>query len=532
MNTTTRSQQGNVTLGIALLIYLVLGAMLLPYYRYQINPDGISYISSASKYLRGEFDSATTGHWSPLFSLLLVPWLYLGVDGLLASKLLTLAIGALTLLAIQQVSLRFHLSNEIRITILGTSIPVIVSFALGQITPDPLQTCILLFYFAIIFDRRYTNRLTYGVWCGILGGIGYLAKHYSLPFFLGHFPLMNIVHYYQTPAAESKKAVVRNFLVGIVLCSLISSPYIAAISTKYGGLMFSTTGAANYLSMSPKPPQRQLNYFIEPPDKTAVSIWEDPYSFFSSFSYHVPWSPFESYATFKHLLKIVAANALQAITLVIVFSPLACVINLIYLILLFLHTERPRSKIDMLFPWLTMFLFASGYCFARIGLEERYIMVICFLLMVTSGYILTKCFQHPFFTKTKKIILLSLFITSFAISPLQNLRHSFNSGKALYQVSQTLKGYIPPGAKLASTGYWYESLYLAYHLSSQIYGTTEHMTAEEATREMERYQITHFMVWDDHGGTINFVGAFNPIVQERYENHTLTVYTRQYPPSP
>ena len=51
-------------------------------------------------------------------------------------------------------------------------------------------------------------------------------------------------------------------------------------------------------------------------------------------------------------------------------------------------------------------------------------------------------------------------------------------------------------------------------------------------REMERYQITHFMVWDDHGGTINFVGAFNPIVQERYENHTLTVYTRQYPPSP
>jgi len=58
--------------------YLILGAILLNFYQYQINPDGISYISIAQKYLRGDYGNAVNGYWSPLFSWLLMPFLLLG----------------------------------------------------------------------------------------------------------------------------------------------------------------------------------------------------------------------------------------------------------------------------------------------------------------------------------------------------------------------------------------------------------------------------------------------------------------------
>ena len=63
----------------AIVIYCAAGFALLPFFRYQINPDGISYISIAQKYLIGDIDNAINGHFSPLFSWLLVPFLFLSV---------------------------------------------------------------------------------------------------------------------------------------------------------------------------------------------------------------------------------------------------------------------------------------------------------------------------------------------------------------------------------------------------------------------------------------------------------------------
>ena len=71
---------------IVLLLYGILGVILLPFYKYQVTVDGISYISSAQKLLRGDFYNAITGHWSPLYSILLVPFLYIGLDPSLAAK--------------------------------------------------------------------------------------------------------------------------------------------------------------------------------------------------------------------------------------------------------------------------------------------------------------------------------------------------------------------------------------------------------------------------------------------------------------
>ncbi|MHC4572433.1 MAG: hypothetical protein ACYS0C_10215, partial [Planctomycetota bacterium] len=73
MNRNSRENRPKNYLVVVLLIYLVAGISILKYYRYLVNPDGISYISIAQKYINGDFSNAVNGWWGPMLSWLLVP---------------------------------------------------------------------------------------------------------------------------------------------------------------------------------------------------------------------------------------------------------------------------------------------------------------------------------------------------------------------------------------------------------------------------------------------------------------------------
>ncbi len=83
-------------LGVVL-AYLVIGVVLLPLYRYQLNPDGVSYLSIAGHYLQGDWSETVNGLWSPMYSWLLVPLLAAGVEPLLAAHVLNLLAGLVAL---------------------------------------------------------------------------------------------------------------------------------------------------------------------------------------------------------------------------------------------------------------------------------------------------------------------------------------------------------------------------------------------------------------------------------------------------
>ena len=85
----------------------MLGALLLPGYRYQLNPDGVSYIAIAHHYADGYWSEAVNGYWGPLYSWLLTPLVAAGLDGLLAAKAVNLALGALALAAVWALAGRF-----------------------------------------------------------------------------------------------------------------------------------------------------------------------------------------------------------------------------------------------------------------------------------------------------------------------------------------------------------------------------------------------------------------------------------------
>jgi hypothetical protein len=58
MSSEKPTRSGDLFLYAVIGVYLLIGLLLFPLYRYQINPDGISYISIAQKYLSGVFMAA------------------------------------------------------------------------------------------------------------------------------------------------------------------------------------------------------------------------------------------------------------------------------------------------------------------------------------------------------------------------------------------------------------------------------------------------------------------------------------------
>jgi hypothetical protein len=128
MNERNSASKFDFRLAVVLIVYTILGLFLIKYYRYQINPDGISYISIAQKYLNGDFGNAINGYWGPLLSWLLMPFLYFSSDALLATKLLSLLTGLVAIVALRTLSYRFETTESIRTTILFSAVPVVLNF--------------------------------------------------------------------------------------------------------------------------------------------------------------------------------------------------------------------------------------------------------------------------------------------------------------------------------------------------------------------------------------------------------------------
>ena len=165
MNKNNRTDSSKYEFALALFIYAIAGVLLLKYYRYWINPDGISYISLAQKYLAGNFHDVINGWWGPAISWLLAPLLFLKIEPLLASKILNLIIGAQAIFIIWMFSRKFFSSAGITRAISFALIPVILSFSMSDIAPDLLLMCLLLIYLYFIFKPNYaTMDLKNGWW--------------------------------------------------------------------------------------------------------------------------------------------------------------------------------------------------------------------------------------------------------------------------------------------------------------------------------------------------------------------------------
>ena len=499
-------------LALVLLIYLVAGILLLKYYRYQINPDGISYISIAQKYLNGDFSNAVNGWWGPMLSWLLTPFLLLGVEPLLAAKILNLIIGSLAILTVWMFSNQFTLSVGTKRVILFSLIPIVLSFSMSDITPDLLLMCLLLVYLRIIFQPDYAATIKKGALCGLWGSFAYFAKSYAFPFFISHFFIMNALVYYRSQTKQARKRVVRNFLTGTVAFALISGLWIGLISNKYEELTFGTTGKASYrVKAAPDAPGSGVLWlgFLEPSNPTAISAWEDP-----SYLEIPPYEHMDSWSFFKNQLKVTSRIIGKMANIFMDFSPLSIAIGIAYILFWLRGFNITKMPAEVLYPTVTIVLFASGY--SLVTVNARYLWLICIMLMLMGGYVLAKLFQNNFFTKTRRTVLLIIFFLSFAVPASLSLKDSANRGKSIYSLSKVLKSRITPRCKIASNTSWPGSLYLSYHLDCKYYGAQKkNISKIELKRQLEKYGIDYYLVWGGARGDFGFLSNYEEITGGR-----------------
>lgn len=479
---------------IVLVIYSLLAIVLLNYYQYIINADGISYIGIAQSYVMGNWGDAINGYWGPLFSWLLTPFLLFAktpLQALFAAKIISLVAGFFTIIGADKLSRKLGIQRLFKLAILTTMVPVTLSFAFNMITPDLLVTCLLLYYLIIIFDPKYPDNLLNGLFCGILGATSFLAKSYALPFFIVHFVLFNLIYYVKEPSKLKKKNLLKNFFLGIALFFVISGIWIGAISDKYGELTIGTSSVYNQALVGPESQGHPMYYqgLLKPSNDNALSVWEDP-----SYLKMQEWNPFYSTSYFKYQIQIIIENSAKIIHYLENFSIFSILILVLSLILI----KKPvfkDSKNILVYLLITIMIYCGGY--ALILVEERYLYLICILLLIMAFYMLNKVYDLQIFNINSRNILIIFLATSFVIFPIINLVQLVDLEEGNYKLSQTLATDYVIHGNIASNGEWEATLHLSYYLTSEYYGVTKNTAnSNDIQRELETNAIDYYFVWD------------------------------------
>ena len=508
-----------VILIIVIAIYSVL--CLTKHQHIRVTADSMLYFSIAHKYLAGDLQNAINGYWGPLLAWLILPFLYFGSSDVFTINTLNLIFGVLTIIGVWKLSDRFETTGKIRGFVMISLLPIVLKFSLVQ-PMDFLLVCILIFYLGIVYNGDYPKKISSGVLSGILGALAYFTKAYAFPFFIVHFFIMNMLHYFRNIVKEDRRKVLRNSLAGFVLFFLISGAWIMIISNKYGHFTFSTMRDTNFNAPGPEAMGEGLEFgvpvfsegFFAPPNDTAFVVWEDP-----SYLRGEPWSAWQSWNHFKHFVRLTLKNVSDGLKIFESFSALSVAIIIIYILFLtFNWGKELLANGVLLYPLFTIILFSGGYLLFHF--EERYVWLSNILLLLMGGYVLTMLFQKEFFSSdVRKNILIVFFAISFIFTPSKYVIQAGRGGidTDMYYMSNDLKQYniegnIASNREYSSHDAWHKTFRLAYWLKSRYYGQArEGIEDKELESELEKFNIDYYFVWGEGSSIPQFMTRYQDI---------------------
>ncbi len=438
---------------VPLLVYASASLAFLPWVRWQVNPDHISYIGVASLYAAGHFSEAVNGYWAPLHCWLLAPLLAVGVEPLLAHKLLTIGYGWATLGGLRRILQSLGVSGGGWWLYLGAL--VALPMALSGHAADLLAVAILSFYLANALPDTtpaINPRL------GILGAIGYLAKSYVFYFFLLHIStivLLKIIIY-----GSKSKVIYKTCAKALLLFILVCAPWVGILTWKYKTPVISTSGAVNWAMVGPE----SRGYFpwkfvSDLPSPHALNTWQEPQPAKAE-----SWSPWRNFAAFRQQLRLIWGNS----KLLWRYVNRMCVLWSGVLLLFILYKDREGDAWTWA-PWLfTLGLFPVGYLL--MSLQDRYVWLLSFIFLALASFIQQALSNETEIRNMLKRALVVMLAISFVPGPsldLQALRLARNDLKTTAdEIRQELT--VPGPA--ASCGRYNDSLALAYFLGWPYHG--------------------------------------------------------------
>jgi hypothetical protein len=292
----------------AYLVQIVLATKSVWLVHERINSDAVSYIRIAQYYLRGQTDLMVSGVWGPLLSWLILPWLLLFDDPLLAAH------AAVAVSAVIFLFGCFCILRAVRlpapVIVIGTWIALFLSVAWSEavITPDLLMAGLFCCGTSLLLSGRWVTNARTALGAGVALGLGYLAKAVVLP--AAALMIIALAGTHVAVYRSTLRQTVHATAIFVVGFLIVAGPWIGILSYKYRRPVFSTTGPIQHAIVGPPDtfryhPDQQHFYKPEP---GRISTSEDP-----TYLPYKYWSPFEHVTYAVHQLRLIRQNAHTAV---------------------------------------------------------------------------------------------------------------------------------------------------------------------------------------------------------------------------
>ncbi len=286
--------------GIPLVIYLRYAIKLAYMSREYALGDAVCYIRRAMYLARGDLANSVSGYWSPLISWSIAPFVYFGMDGVYAARVVLCVWGAVLVVAFGWLLYQIGWLNDWwRLGILAAVAMGTAEGAGNYITPDVIVAACLFAYFAVMVHPELMRKRRLQLAAGLLGGLAYLAKAYAFPFVLLHLPMTLVIR--RRWEGWKRGEAMGAWGMAMVGWAAVAGTWVGVLSWRYGGLTFGTSGALAHAYVGPAP-GRALPDFGPPADPFIVA-WENPETIA-----HWRWSPFSSWGNFERQIRVIREN--------------------------------------------------------------------------------------------------------------------------------------------------------------------------------------------------------------------------------
>jgi len=462
--------------------------MLLPSFRYQLNPDAVSYLSIAHHYAQGQFHEAINGYWGPMFSWLLTSFAWAGIDLQLAAKFIQLIAGLLLIVMAWKICNEVKTSKVIKYGSVSALVPLCWYWALpSPITPDLLAATIFASYIYLLIKSNAHSKRT-AVLMGLCVAGGFFTKIYLLFFFMAHYSLLMLWRYLKS---NSKRQIAKNYLVTLGVGFLLMAPWIALISSKYHHLTISTASSFNFNVTGPRSPGQPVHTLglIKPADAGSISAWEDP-----SYLPTAHWSPLESVADLRYFIGHFFSNLSSIGRLFFDFSFLSPIILLASLYTVSRQKRDTQKTRNLALLLSAILIYVLGY--ATTFHEERYLWpaFLCVILLVAL--------MARELDNSRALILIVVFFLSIAIGPLLQIERNRGTGEGLRNEALSIKPLLSSKPRIASNRF--DSIDICYYLNVPCYGEiNQKQNDQQISNQLKKYDINDILILKDLSSSDN-----------------------------
>ena len=508
-------------------VVIMLGFVHAWAHRHAMNPDGVSYLDVADKYIQRDWTWAVNAYWSPLYSWVIgaafsvlrpSPYWEYTVVHLVNFVIYLLAFACFEFLLVQVI--KYQGQGTHGVTDEDSSLPAwawqsigyllflwctIVLITLAIVTPDMIIAASVFLLMGLLCRIRLRPRWTDFVLFGFVLGVAYLAKAVMFPL---AFAFLTVCFF---SVGNIRRAVPR-VLISFAVFLIVSSPFLLALHRAKGRWTFGDSGPLAYAWLINRTDAYIHWQGDRPGTGTPVhptrKIWDNPPVFEFKEPIPVTYPPWYDASYWNEGLVghfdakgqlTVLVQSFLGYYLVFVYDTIGMAILISFLVLQLYRDRNVLRWITDIKQWhILVPALAALALYSLIHVETRYIgaFVISIWLGLFSGVRLANGDSGRRLISSIVIALVSLGLLVIGVKSLKPAYATLNSvikgenarPNQYWQIADGLKHMgIGPGDQVGFIGYGFGSGYWARLAKVQVIAEITSGSAEAPREDVDRF---------------------------------------------